>query len=42
MFQSCAEAVVPSYIPIVQKNKNKGYGYADRCVGFMNAVIKVA
>ena len=42
MFQSCAEAVVPSYIPIVQKNKNKGYGYADRCVGFMNAVIKVS
>lgn len=27
---SCAEAVVPSYIPIVQKRKNAGYGYYER------------
>ncbi|XP_067125931.1 oxygen-dependent coproporphyrinogen-III oxidase isoform X1 [Centruroides vittatus] len=27
---SCADAVVPSYLPIVEKNKNKGYGYAER------------
>ncbi|XP_063403409.1 oxygen-dependent coproporphyrinogen-III oxidase-like isoform X2 [Mytilus trossulus] len=26
----CADAVIPSYIPIVQKNKNKGYSYAER------------
>lgn len=27
---SCAESVVPSYIPIVRKNKNKGYSLSDR------------
>ncbi|KAG1696121.1 Oxygen-dependent coproporphyrinogen-III oxidase [Nymphon striatum] len=27
---SCAESVIPSYIPIVKKNKDKGYSYADR------------
>lgn len=28
--KSCAEAVVPSYIPIVKKNKDKGYSLSDR------------
>ena len=28
--KSCAEAVIPSYIPIVQKNKNRGYGFHER------------
>ncbi|CAH1799062.1 unnamed protein product [Owenia fusiformis] len=28
--KSCAESVVPSYEPIVKRNMNKGYGYADR------------
>ncbi|XP_033209566.1 oxygen-dependent coproporphyrinogen-III oxidase [Belonocnema kinseyi] len=27
---SCAEAVIPSYIPIVKKNMTKGYGYHER------------
>lgn len=27
---SCAEAVIPSYIPIVKKNMNKGYGFHER------------
>ncbi|XP_069133290.1 oxygen-dependent coproporphyrinogen-III oxidase-like [Argopecten irradians] len=27
---SCAEAVLPSYIPIVKKHKNDGYSYDDR------------
>ncbi|XP_076307619.1 oxygen-dependent coproporphyrinogen-III oxidase-like [Tachypleus tridentatus] len=27
---SCAKAVIPCYIPIVKKNKEKGYSYADR------------
>jgi coproporphyrinogen III oxidase len=27
---SCAKSVIPSYAPIVEKQKNKGYGYADR------------
>lgn len=27
---SCASSVIPSYIPLVQKNKNKGYSYSDR------------
>ncbi|XP_015510627.1 oxygen-dependent coproporphyrinogen-III oxidase isoform X2 [Neodiprion pinetum] len=27
---SCAEAVIPSYIPLVQKHKNDGYGYSER------------
>lgn len=26
----CADAVLPSYIPIVQKNKNKSYSYDER------------
>ena len=28
--ESCAEAVIPSYIPLVEKHKNDGYGYAER------------
>ena len=28
--KSCAEAVIPSYIPLVEKNKNKGYGLHER------------
>lgn len=28
--KSCAEAVVPSYIPLVEKNKNRGYGFQER------------
>ncbi|KAK2575889.1 hypothetical protein KPH14_007258 [Odynerus spinipes] len=28
--KSCAEAVIPSYIPLVKKHKNDGYGYAER------------
>nr|QYF11584.1 coproporphyrinogen-III oxidase [Sinohyriopsis cumingii] len=28
--KSCAESVVPCYIPLVQKHKNDGYGYAER------------
>ncbi|XP_015585591.1 oxygen-dependent coproporphyrinogen-III oxidase isoform X2 [Cephus cinctus] len=28
--KSCAESVIPSYIPIVDKHKNDGYGYAER------------
>ncbi|XP_013422008.1 oxygen-dependent coproporphyrinogen-III oxidase [Lingula anatina] len=28
--ESCGDAIVPAYIPIVQKNKNSGYGYAER------------
>ncbi|XP_075975070.1 oxygen-dependent coproporphyrinogen-III oxidase isoform X2 [Anticarsia gemmatalis] len=27
---SCAEAVIPSYIPIVKKRKDDGYGYYER------------
>ncbi|XP_033326797.1 oxygen-dependent coproporphyrinogen-III oxidase [Megalopta genalis] len=27
---SCAEAVIPSYIPLVKKHKDDGYGYAER------------
>ncbi|XP_050455228.1 oxygen-dependent coproporphyrinogen-III oxidase [Cataglyphis hispanica] len=27
---SCAEAVIPSYIPLVKKHKNDGYGYHER------------
>ncbi|XP_045498975.1 oxygen-dependent coproporphyrinogen-III oxidase isoform X1 [Colias croceus] len=27
---SCAEAVIPSYIPIVQKRKDEAYGYHER------------
>uniref|UniRef100_A0A6V7LAM7 coproporphyrinogen oxidase n=1 Tax=Bracon brevicornis TaxID=1563983 RepID=A0A6V7LAM7_9HYME len=27
---SCAEAVIPSYIPLVRKHKDDGYGYAER------------
>ncbi|XP_032665050.1 oxygen-dependent coproporphyrinogen-III oxidase [Odontomachus brunneus] len=27
---SCAEAVVPSYIPLVKKHKDDGYGYHER------------
>lgn len=26
----CAKAVIPSYIPLVKKHKNDGYGYAER------------
>lgn len=28
--KSCAEAVIPSYVPLVMKHKNDGYGYAER------------
>lgn len=28
--QSCAEAVIPSYIPLVKQHKNDAYGYAER------------
>lgn len=28
--KSCAEAVIPSYIPLIKKHKNDGYGYAER------------
>lgn len=28
--KSCAEAVIPSYIPLVEKHKNDAYGYAER------------
>lgn len=28
--KSCAESVVPSYLPLVKKNKNKPYAYAER------------
>lgn len=28
--KSCAEAVIPSYIPLVKKHKHDGYGYAER------------
>lgn len=27
---SCAEAVIPSYVPLVKKHKNDGYGYNER------------
>eukprot|EP00914_Ancora_sagittata_P003488 GHVO01007323.1.p1 GENE.GHVO01007323.1~~GHVO01007323.1.p1 ORF type:complete len:393 (-),score=39.92 GHVO01007323.1:87-1265(-) len=27
---TCAEAVVPSYLPIVEKRKERGYSYSDR------------
>lgn len=27
---SCAEAVIPSYIPLVEKHKDDGYGYYER------------
>ncbi|XP_054708285.1 LOW QUALITY PROTEIN: oxygen-dependent coproporphyrinogen-III oxidase-like [Uloborus diversus] len=27
---TCANGVIPSYVPIVEKNKDKGYSYADR------------
>ncbi|XP_026736807.1 oxygen-dependent coproporphyrinogen-III oxidase-like [Trichoplusia ni] len=27
---SCAEAVIPSYLPIVKKHKEDGYGYRER------------
>ncbi|CAL7937403.1 unnamed protein product [Xylocopa violacea] len=28
--QSCAETVIPSYIPLVEKHKNDAYGYSER------------
>lgn len=28
--KSCAEAVIPSYLPLVRKHKNDAYGYAER------------
>lgn len=28
--KSCAEAVIPSYIPLVERHKDDGYGYAER------------
>lgn len=28
--KSCAEAVIPSYIPLVEKHKDAAYGYAER------------
>ncbi|XP_011504956.1 PREDICTED: oxygen-dependent coproporphyrinogen-III oxidase [Ceratosolen solmsi marchali] len=28
--ESCAKSVIPSYIPLVEKHKNDGYGYAER------------
>lgn len=34
MLQSCAESVVPSYIPLVKKHMNDGYGPAERLGAF--------
>ncbi|XP_017789573.1 PREDICTED: oxygen-dependent coproporphyrinogen-III oxidase, partial [Habropoda laboriosa] len=28
--KSCAKAIIPSYIPLVEKHKNDAYGYAER------------
>lgn len=28
--QSCGNAVIPSYLPMIQKNKDVGYGYQER------------
>ncbi|KAJ8683798.1 hypothetical protein QAD02_019590 [Eretmocerus hayati] len=28
--ESCADAVIPSYIPLVKQHKDDGYGYAER------------
>ncbi|CAG7816669.1 unnamed protein product [Allacma fusca] len=28
--KTCAKSVIPSYIPLVQKHKNDGYGYKER------------
>lgn len=28
--KSCADAIIPCYVPIVNRNVNKGYSYADR------------
>jgi coproporphyrinogen III oxidase len=28
--ESCGNAVMPSYVPIIKKNKDKGYGYHER------------
>ena len=28
--KSCADAVLPSYLPILEKNMDKGYGYKER------------
>jgi len=28
--ESCAEAVIPSYMPLVRRHKDDGYGYAER------------
>lgn len=28
--KSCAEAVIPSYVPIIEKHKDDAYGYAER------------
>lgn len=28
--KSCAESVVPSYVPLVEKHKDDGYGFAER------------
>jgi len=30
LVKSCADAVVPSYMPLVNNNKDKGYGYKER------------
>ncbi|CAG2123111.1 unnamed protein product, partial [Medioppia subpectinata] len=28
--KSCADSIIPCYIPVVERNVNKGYSYADR------------
>jgi len=28
--KECGNSVIPSYLPLIKKNKNKGYGYAER------------
>ena len=30
VFQDCANAVVPSYVPILKKHMNDGYGLKER------------
>lgn len=30
--KSCGNSVLPSYVPLVEKNMNKGYGYKERFI----------
>lgn len=32
LFQSCADAIIPAYAPIVEKHKYDTYSYDDRYV----------